>query len=701
MSFIIGVDIGGTFTDCYVINEKGSVAYDKAPSTPHNFSLGVLESVKTVCTKLNKPVGKLLQEASLFVHACTVATNTIINHSGARTGLITTRGFEDTVLIMRGPWGRIAGLSDTEIARVTRTDKPEPIVPKPLIKGVRERVDYKGRVIAPLQRDDVIQVVAELADRGVEAIAVSLLWSFANPAHEQQVRDIIQQLQPGIHVTISSELSPLLGEYERTATTVINAYLVPVVSGYFDALETELSDKGLQHPPLIMQAYGGSLPITKARIHAVTTIAAGPVGGVLGSQYLAEIMGYKNVITADVGGTSFDVGLIYEGQAEVSPTTIIGQYTIQTPRIEIESIGAGGGSIAWIEPVTDLLRVGPKSAGAVPGPVCYDQEGIEPTVTDADLILGYLDPEYFLGGRIKLNYDKARDVMEHKIARPLGISPEEAAAAIYDIMNAKMADLVRKITIERGYDPRVCVLFAYGGAGPLHAGVYAEELGIKEVIVPITSAVHSAMGVALSDVVHTYTVSERMGLTGAVDKVSRHFKELEMSARADLQDGGFASKDIIIKRYIGMSYSRQTHELLVSVPSGKLTPTVLEHFCNDFEKMYERTYGQGAGQRSAGIELTTLKVEGIGKISKPFIAKMPLGSSDPSRAIRGKRKAFFRKLNRFIETDIYDMDKLQAGNIIRGPAIVETPVTTIVVHPEQSARVDEYLNVVMETKASS
>ncbi len=698
--YVVGVDIGGTFTDCFVIDEKGSVTYDKSPSTPHDFSLGVLESVRTVASRLNKSLEELLRETALFVHACTVATNALINRSGAKTGLITTKGFEDAILIMRAR-GRIAGLGDVARVRMVRTDNPEPIVPKPLIKGVRERIDYKGLVLMPLQREDVVKAVTNLANSKVSAIAVSLLWSFANPIHEQQIKEIIHELKPDINVTISSEISPLTGEYERMATTAINAYLAPATFAYFSALEGSLRANGLRHPPLIFQAYGGSLPIAKAGKHAVSTIASGPVGGVLASQYFGELLGHRNVIATDVGGTSFDVGLILDGVVELAREAIIEQYTYQTPRIEVESIGAGGGSIAFIEPISGLLKVGPNSAGAVPGPACYDIGGVEPTVSDADLMLGYLNPEYFLGGRIKLNADKARHALEEKIAKPLSIDPVEAAAAIYDIVNAKMADLIRKVTIERGYDTRVCVLFAYGGAGPIHAGVYAEDLGVKEVIVPITAAVHSAMGVALSDVMHSYSVSDRMALPAPIDRVNRHFEELEMRTKEDLRDDGFEDKNILIRRYLGMKYRRQVHELLIPVPLGKLSENALEQISDDFERMYDRLYGQGAGYKEAGIEIATFKVEGVGKISKPVMARQPLGSPDSSKAIKAKRDVFFRKLGGFKKINIFDMERLQAGNIIEGPGVVETPVTTIVIHPRQRAEIDPYLNVVIRTAAGS
>ncbi len=695
-SYSIGVDIGGTFTDSCVIDNRGTVAYGKAPSTPGNFSVGVMESLRDASRMLKKPLQQMLEETALFVHSCTVATNAIINASGAMTGLLTTKGFEDTLLIMRA-WGRVAGLSEREATRFARTNKPAPIVPRHRIKGVRERIDHRGTVLAPLSTEDVVRAVEELVEDGVDSIAVCLLWSFVNPAHEQRVRDIVREMRPDMRVSLSSDLSPLMGEYERTATAAMNAYLSPVASGYFGDLEASLRENGLRKPPLIMQAYGGSIPISKARDQAVTTIGAGPTAGILAAQYLAEALGHKRVISADVGGTSFDVGLIYDGRPEMTPTAIVNQYVVLTPRIEVESVGAGGGSIAWLERVTGQLRVGPNSAGAVPGPACYGSGGTEPTVTDANVVLGYLNPDNFLNGRIKLSKAKAFEAIERKIAKPLQITPEAAASAIYDIVNVHMAGLIRRMTVERGYDPRTCVLFGVGGGGGLHVGTCAEELGIKEVIVPVTSAVHCAMGAALSDVVHTYAVSKRLALQDALQTANDCLADLERRAQGDLRKDGFQDEDIALRRQIGMSYDLQIHDLMVDAPPGKISEEQMLQLRRDFEKAYERSFGQGAGQRSARVVVTTLRVEGIGKIAKPEIRRMPVGTADSSNALKEKREVYFGCLSRFVETPIFDMEKLLPGNLLNGPALVETPATTILIHPGQKARVDGYRNVIIET----
>ena len=466
MPRMIGIDTGGTFTDCVVLNEDGQFTFGKAPTTPSDFSSGTIDSLRVVASGLNMTLEELLKDTILFSYGTTVATNTIINRSGAKTGLITTRGFEDTILIMRAI-GRIAGLSEEEIMYMARTYKPDPLVPKPLIKGVRERVDYKGKVVIPLNINEVERVVDELVQRGVEAIAVVLMWSQANPIHERAVGTLISHRYPEIYLSLSSDLVPLIGEYERTATTVINAYLGPVIHQYLSSLGEKLKSYGLRVPSLVMQSYGGSLPAEGTVKRPVGLLSSGPVAGVIGSRYLAELLGYQNIITTDVGGTSFDVGLIYNGVIEMEKRPTISQYSLLIPMVDVKSIGAAGGSMARVEPATGLLKVGPKSAGADPGPVCYDKGGTEPTTTDADLILGYLNPDYFLGGRIPLKKEKAYEAIKTKIADPLGMDVIDAAAGVYAITNSQMSDLIRSISVGRGYDPRTCVLFSYGGAGPL------------------------------------------------------------------------------------------------------------------------------------------------------------------------------------------------------------------------------------------
>lgn len=422
----LGVDCGGTFTDCVVIDALGRPAQGKAASTPEDFSIGMLNSIEYAAKSLGLSLRSLLESADVLVHGTTVATNALLTGSGARVGLIVTKGFEDTVLIGRVRQ-KVAGLREEEIIHAVRLDKPEPLVPRTMIRGVTERIDYKGKVIVPLSREEVVQAIKDLVDKGVEAIGVCLLWSFVNTGHEQEIKKIASELYPDMFVVLSSELTPKIGEYERMATTMMNCYLGPVVSKYIETLEQKFSHLGLGSPFLITQVMGGAFPAKEVKQKSVNTLSSGPVCGVTAAGFLGNILGYEKIICTDVGGTSFDVGLIIDGREQYSRVPIVGQYHLSIPMIDIVSIGTGGGSIAWIEQVTHVLRVGPRSAGAHPGPACYDRGGEEPTLTDAGVVLGYINPDFFLGGRMKLNKEKAISAVKEKIADPLHMKIAEAA----------------------------------------------------------------------------------------------------------------------------------------------------------------------------------------------------------------------------------------------------------------------------------
>jgi N-methylhydantoinase A len=499
--YCIGIDIGGTFTDIVVVDDQGQLRIYKTESTPGDLSRGVVEGLRLASEDLGLSLTGLMSATSYFAHGTTAATNAFIERKGAPTGLITTKGFGDTVLIQR-MMGFTAGLTEDQIPHYTCRAYPAPVVPPHLIKEVPERVDYKGAVVVKLNEEEARRTVRELVSSGAQAIAVCFLWSFRNPAHEQAMKRIIQEEAPGLFVSLSSELVPVIKAYERTATTCINAYLARVVASYISSLERELRDLGLPGPFFIMNSIGGVLSAQEAPNRAVTLLASGPTGGVIGSLYLAEILGHRNVITTDMGGTSFDVGLIVDGRPVVATTSVVEKYHILTPMINIHAIGAGGGSIARVE--GGHLKVGPESAGASPGPVCYGRGGSEPTVTDADVVLGIIDPDYFLGGRIRLDKAKAEAVIQEKIAGPLGMTLVEAAAAIRTVADSKMADLLRNLTLEKGYDPRDFVLYAYGGAGPTHCARYGSELNVKAIIVPATATVHSAYGAVASDIHYSH-----------------------------------------------------------------------------------------------------------------------------------------------------------------------------------------------------
>jgi N-methylhydantoinase A len=573
-------------------------------------------------------------------------------------------------------------------------DKAEPLVPRPLIKGVTERVDYKGAVIVPLNEKDAQRAIDELADAGCKAIAVSLLWSFLHPAHERRIRELIQESHPDIFVSLSHELAPVIKEYERTATTAINAYLGEVTARYLESLVARLKANGFTHEPVIMQSSGGVVPVAQAQSQAVSLLSSGPAGGVIGAVALGKALGYSDLITTDVGGTSFDVGLVVDSEPQFSLSPVFAKYHTVLPSIDIPSIGAGGGSIAWIEPGTKLLKVGPRSAGSVPGPVCYDAGGTEPTVTDANVVLNRLNPDFFLGGTKRLNADKARQAIEERIAGPLGMSVEEAALGIIDILDAKMADLVRKVSIGRGYDPRDFVLLAFGGAGPLHVGAYARDVGVREMIIPAHASEFSAWGIVGSDLVNLRQVSEPMLAPYDPARLNSIYQGLEDEAHEALRREGVVNGNVTFLRYIDMRYRGQIHEVRVPVPARALDVDELAQIHQTFEDTYNRKYGQGAAYRKAGIEARTYQVRGIGRIPKPAWVKDEAVSADAAYALKETRLVYFK--GGWRGTPVYAREAMRAGNRVQGPAIVEAVDTTVLVPPQMALTIDEYGNMRMK-----
>ncbi len=690
----IAIDCGGTFTDLVYLDETGEVRSAKARSTPRDFSAGTLDAVADMAARLGAPVADLLGKLDLFAYSSTVATNMLITRSGARTGLITTKGFEDTLFIGR-IFQKIAGLKEQEMINMAHLDKAEPIIPRQWVKGVTERVDYKGKVIVPLNTDEVNRAVEDLVRSGAEAIAVATMWSFMNPTHEIEIRRLIKAFHPGLFVSISSELAPVIGEYERMATTAVNAYIGPVNSRMFTSLADKLRQAGLGREPVMMQGSGGYTTGDQAAEKPVLTLSSGPAGGLVAAMAYSELLG-ENIITADVGGTSFDVGLVIKGQAEFAARPVFGQYNLCLPLLDISSIGAGGGSIAWIEPVTGRLKVGPQSAGADPGPVCYAQGGKEPTVTDADFVLGRYNPGNFLGGRVKVDPGLAAQALKLKVADPLGMSLLEAAMGVVDIVDANMAGLVRKITVGRGHDPQKFVLLSFGGAGPGHVGSFAPAVGVKRVVIPRNSSVFSALGIATSDVVYIREISDPVSSPFSAEKLNDIFSRLENDVLQELERVGMKPENISLIRSADMKYKGQVHEVRTPVPAGSFTPEQCQNMVATFEQAYENKYGRGTTYKAAGIQALTWRVSGRGRAAKPAFRKYVTGTPDPSGAGVGRRDVYFGESRSTVATDIYDREKLRPGNIVKGPAVIEGADTTIVVHPGQTARMDEYLNTVLE-----
>ena len=695
MDRLVAVDSGGTFTDCVTLDASGRVTTAKAPSTPSDFSEGVVQSVARAAAAEGLDLGGLLRRTGSFCHGTTVATNALLTRSGSVMGLITTRGHEDAIIVGR-TIQKAAGLSESELSNLAHLEKATPIVPRPLIRGVTERVDYSGSVVVPLDLDDVAGAVDELVTAGVEAIAICFLWSFLNPDHERAVADLVRSRHPDLFVTVSHEVAPVIKEYERCATTVLNGYLSRTTHAYISKLQERLADGGLAGDPVIMQSFGGVSSAEASKGRAVALLGSGPTGGVFGAAALGRLIGADNIVTTDVGGTSFDVGLVTDGEPLVVGTPVFDKYHTVLPVIDVTSIGAGGGSLAWIEPGTGLIKVGPQSAGAAPGPACYGTGGTLPTVTDANLVLGRLDPGYFLGGERELHVDLAAGAIETHVAGPAGLPVEEAAMAIVDILDARMADLVRMSTIGRGYDPREFTLFAFGGAGPLHVGAYAADVGTRLTVVPTNSAVFSAFGIAASDPVAVVQASDPMVAPFDPDRLEGIYVALAAGAVEELAANGVAPEDITTSREVEMRYRGQVHEVRVPVPDGPLGAESLAVTMEEFRRRYNRRYGSGAAA-DAAIEARTFVVRGVGRQAKPELRPAALEPVDPGPALVSERQVYFRPLGGFVPTPIYRRELLRPGNGVAGHAVIEAVDTTMLIHPGQRADVDAWGNILLDT----
>ena len=656
--YCIAVDIGGTFTDCVVVDDLGKTTTSKSLTTPPDPSEGVIEAIRVAAEELGCTIESLLGNTSHFVHGCTIATNAMIERTGVKTGLITTKGFEDTI-----PIGRVllknAGLSEREIIHISERDKPEPpLIDREFIFGVSERLDYRGEVIVPLSLDELEKGVDRFVEKQVEAIAICFLWGFLNPAHEQQAQDFIRKRHPHLFVSAASDLVPVLGEYERSVTTVLNAYLGPRIAGYLESLQHRLSKKGYRFPILIIQTTGGLTTGRDIQTRAVMTLDSGPVGGTLGATFFGTLYEEDNVICTDVGGTSFDVSLIHHGELQTETTPVIGQYTFRVPKVLIRSIGAGGGSIAWVDSA-GVLRVGPRSAHGIPGPACYGLGGEEPTVTDADLVLGYLNPDYFLAGRMKLDRGRAEAALS-RLATQMGMDTVEVAHAIFKIQNAQMADLIRKCTLERGYDPRDFVLVAYGGAGPTHAVYYGMDVGVRTVRIFADSTVFSAYGMLTSDMVHTFQASVpiRSPFKGSdFSRMNEILGELKERVLTQFAAEGITAEAVQLKRTLSARFQLQRHELDIEIPDRELHEDYGDLLRHWFDEKYSPVYGANTGYRKLGIEIMTFRVDGLHTAFSINVPQAPLGDKDPSAARKGKRSAFFEGTG-FVETDVYDGARL-------------------------------------------
>src|SRR5688572_2246501 len=689
MSYLVGIDIGGTFTDCAIVDRAGALLTTKVPSTPQDFSRGMMDALHAGAQALGIGLDRFCRDIAFLSHGTTVGTNTIIQKKGAKVGLITTRGHEDAIHIMRGSRGH-SGRDIRKVVHFPETSKPKPIVPKRLIKGISERVDCFGEVVVPLNEAEAERAIRELLAEGVEAIAICFLWSFRNPKHELRVKEMVERLAPELFVTCSFDIAPKWGEYERVTATALNAYLGPVMSGYLERINDSVKNLGYRHGLQITQCGGGTVPVERAGEAPLLTLDSGPVSGVTASIFLGAAMGEKNVITTDMGGTSFDVSIIHDGRPAYSFIANTDQYEYFLPKVDLQAIGAGGGSLVRVRPETRTMSVGPDSAGAFPGPVCYGRGGTVPTVTDAQLVLGYLDPDNFAGGRMKLNKESATRAIT-ELGAQIGMKTLECAAGICRIVELQMADVIRKVTVEKGYDPRDFVLFAFGGAGPAHAGVSARTLGARKVIVPQRKAASTwcAFGAAAADVLHIFEHSEIMVTPVPAKRVNEILDTLQRRGRATMSDEGIQPARQRFEFSLDVRHRGQINEVELSLPWERLPQGYEPQLRKIFSARYEKLYGRGSALAGAQLEIVVCRLRARALTPRPRLVRArTVTSSIPKGAKRKLRSIYWPDLGKHRATPVFDGDRLATGNRVKGPAIVETADTTVVVHPGTRLRVD-------------
>lgn len=681
MAYRVGTDVGGTFTDLVLWDEDtGEISVFKTPSTPRNPADGVFDGIKNFEEKTG--------QIAYFAHGTTVGTNAVLERKGAKTALITTKGFRDVIEIGR----QSRGWPKPKIYDFF-IDKPDPLVSRNLRFEVDERIDHKGDIVKSIDAEEIKQLSLALKEADIKCIAICFLFSYANNEHELEVKDIISEALPNIFISTSSEVLPEYREYERFSTTVLNSYVQPLVNGYLEDLKTRSGKAGILTAIHIMQSNGGLMTIEAAKEKSVHILLSGPAGGVDSAVFYGSISGYENIIAFDMGGTSADISLIEKGSPKLTSEGYIGGYPAKIPMIEINTIGAGGGSIAWID-TGGALKVGPQSAGAAPGPACYDKGGKEPTVTDANVVLGYINPDYFLGGKMKVDKDKAFSSVS-QIGKKLGLDPLIAAYGITEIVNSNMIRAIRIISVERGYDPRDFVLVAFGGAGPLHACRLAAELNIPKVLIPPAPGISSAIGLLVADIKHDYSITRIQEMDKFLPSdINKIWAEIEEKAISRLKKEGVSSQSIMLHRSIDMRYKGQSFEITVPVPGGEITDNVINEITRAFDNAHNRLYGYSCDDPIEGVNF---RVSAIGKTPK-IRPKRLIKEGGLDGALKYRRKAFFKKYDDYIETPVYERDLLSPGNILKGPAIVEQMDSTTVIHPGQVGIVDDYGNIIIEIR---
>jgi N-methylhydantoinase A len=685
--FHIGVDIGGTFTDVVVSSSTGELHRAKGLTTHGEYGRGIVDVLELVAEReLNMPLPDLLARTDSFVNGTTIVTNAVAELRGSRVGLLVTKGTHDTLRIARAP-------RTNDYDMHTQVPLPD-LVGREAIVEVEERVDYSGRVVVPLTRERAeaaLRYVVE--EQGAEALAVCLLWSFQNPAHEQLIGDLARDIYPDMFLSLSCEVYPVHREYERMVTTVLNSFCGDAVADYVDGLARELRGRGLEVPFSLMQSIGGRIPAAQAKARPISLVNSGPVGGVIGAQSLGQNYALDRIITADMGGTSFDCALIDRGKVGLAHRAQLNRFLTGLSLVDISAIGAGGGSIAWVDD-RGMPRVGPRSAGSIPGPACYGRGGTEPTVTDASVALGFIDPDYFLAGAMHVDRELAQQAIARHVAEPVGWSDMEAAAAIWTIVVQNMSGAVRAVSIEKGHDPREFTMVQYGGACALFSAAIARNLSIGRVIIPANASTFSAGGLSHADNRRTYvrTVNWNV-LRDSPAHVRDTFTELAEEAHSDLEADGFPPQAIDITLEGDFKFLGQAFEVTKPVDVEALEPQAVY---DSFVDTYEAIYGEDTAWEGFDVMLLNCRVTGIGRTEKPPLRRLSVGGGDPERARKGEREVYMPDVRRQAMLAVYSDEQLGPGARLSGPAIVEVRDTTIYVPVDAAFAVDEYANYILE-----
>lgn len=679
----VGVDIGGTFTDLVAVSTSGQTFRAKSPTTPDDYSRGIADGLEVLAEASGVGLAELMAQTKLFINGTTVVTNAIAELKGRDVGVMITAGFSDTLRIARS-----ARTNDRDL----HTQSPPPdIVKRTNVIEIDERVNFAGQEIAALNADQVREGARQLVEQnGCDAIAICFLWSFANPGHEQEAKRIVTERYPDLFVSVSSDVFPVAREYERLVTTVFNAFTSKGVAEYVGALEGKLSELGCAVRPALMQSVGGLLSPEEARGLPIELINSGPVGGVVGARALAERLGLHDVVTADMGGTSFDCALIKDLQLTEAHRAQLGKFATGLSMIDISAIGAGGGSIFWLD-ARGAPRVGPDSAGAVPGPACYGRGGTEPTVTDVALAMGLMDPGYFLGGSISLDLDAARKAITERIAQPLGWELDRTLAGLYQIVVDAMSNAVRAISIERGHDPRNFAMVGYGGASGLFVPLICRTMGIAELVIPGNAAVFSAYGLLWSDAVRAMVQTVNWIVPAApLEPVNQVLASLAEQARDALRVRGFAN-DVIGVRYEGdFKFAGQAFELTIPLPAGKLTDEHRGQLMADFTSTYEQLNGPGTSWEGFPIVMLNARVTATAAVPRPTIQEYSRNGGAPEAAVHERRSVVEPERGERVELDVYRGERLRPGITITGPAVIEDIDTTVYVPADATCRLDEH-----------